>query len=111
MSFNPYESPDTAEQPPERRPSQYKHSLIGCLLILGFVVILIGLMLPAVRVSREPARRVQCSNNLKIIALALQNYEATYKSLPPAYTVDATGKRLHSWRTLILPFLEQQALY
>jgi len=54
---------------------------------------------------------MQCSNNLKQIALALINYESTYKVLPPAYTVDADGNRLHSWRSLILPFLEQSELY
>ena len=54
---------------------------------------------------------MQCANNLKQIALALRNYESVYHALPPAYTVDAEGKPLHSWRTLILPYLEQQALY
>ena len=38
-------------------------------------------------------------------------YADTHKSFPPAYTVDANGNRLHSWRTLILPYLDQQALY
>jgi prepilin-type processing-associated H-X9-DG protein len=61
--------------------------------------------------ARESARRTQCSNNLHNIALALQNYEAKYHCLPPAYSVDAEGKPLHSWRTLILPFIEQQNLY
>jgi hypothetical protein len=41
----------------------------------------------------------------------LTNYESTYGSYPPAYTVDAQGHRLHSWRTLILPHIEQQSLY
>ena len=45
-----------------------------------------------------------CVNNLKQIALALHNYEEVYKVLPPAYTVDAQGRPLHSWRTLILPY-------
>jgi len=56
-------------------------------------------------------RRVLCANNLKQIALALQNYESVHQSLPPAYTVDVEGRPLHSWRTLILPYLEQQPLY
>jgi len=43
--------------------------------------------------------------------LALHNYHEEYESFPPAYTVDGQGNRLHSWRTLILPYLEQQALY
>jgi prepilin-type processing-associated H-X9-DG protein len=43
--------------------------------------------------------------------LALHNYEQDYKALPPAYTMDANGRPLHSWRTLILPYLEQKSLY
>ena len=83
--------------------------LFVCLAIL---VVLVALLLPVTRGgSREAARRMQCSNNLKQIGLALHNYEQQYKMLPPAYTVDADGKRMHSWRTLILPFLEQTDLY
>jgi len=54
---------------------------------------------------------MQCSNNLKQIALAMHNYHDTYKAFPPAYTVDAEGNKLHSWRTLILPFLDSGTLY
>src|SRR5262249_45984983 len=79
--------------------------------ILGILVLLIALMLPAVRTARPAAYRSQCTNNLKQIGLALHNYEQEYKALPPARTVDATGRPLHSWRTLILPYLEQQSLY
>ena len=70
-----------------------------------------GLLLPAVQAAREAARRMSCSNNIKQIGLAMQNYHTAYGTLPPAYTVDAQGRPLHSWRTLILPFIEQQALY
>ncbi|WP_217646984.1 DUF1559 family PulG-like putative transporter [Planctomicrobium piriforme] len=77
------------------------------------MVLLIGLalMLPALQSPREIVTKRDCSTNLRLIGLALHNYHETYGSLPPAYTVDAQGKRLHSWRTLILPFLDQQALY
>jgi Protein of unknown function (DUF1559) len=51
-------------------------------------------------------RRVQCESNLHQIVLALRMYEEEYKTLPPAYTVDAQGRPLHSWRTLILPYLD-----
>ena len=85
--------------------------LVKLLAVVGVIGLVVALFLPAVRTAREPARRMSCSNNLKQIALALQNYESVYHSLPPAYTVDAEGKPLHSWRTLILPYLEQQALY
>jgi prepilin-type processing-associated H-X9-DG protein len=109
-SENPYQSPEADGQPP--RPAG---SWGGCLLKLFGLVLVIGLLialfLPAVRSAPEAARRAQCSNNLKQIALALGNYESTYHFLPPAYTVDAKRKPLHSWRVLILPFLEQRALY
>lgn len=86
-------------------------TLIECLVVLAIIAILIALLLPNVRTSRGSARRVQCKNNLKQIGLALHNYHDVYGALPPAYTVDAEGKPLHSWRTLILPFIEQKRLY
>ena len=84
-------------------------SVFGMMLVCGGI--LVALLLPAVQAAREAARRMQCSNNIRQIALALHNYESAYKQLPPAYTVDAEGKRLHSWRTLLLPFMGEQALY
>ena len=80
-------------------------------MMLACIGILVGLLLPAVQAAREAARRMQCSNNMKQIALAMHNYEAVYKAFPPAYTTDANGQPLHSWRTLLLPYMEQQALY
>src|SRR4051794_27348607 len=87
-------------------------TLVECLVVMAILAILIALLLPAVRSSAGPAaRRAQCTNNLKQIAMALHNYEQVYNALPPAYTVDAVGRPLHSWRTLILPYLEQETLY
>src|SRR3954471_11332404 len=85
--------------------------LVELLVVLGIIALLIALLLPATRSAGPAARRSQCINNLKQIALALQNYEEAHKALPPAYTVDAKGRPLHSWRTLILPYLEQGPLY
>lgn len=111
MSINPYQSPDTAGQAPERKSRPLQFRLFELLAVIAFIGLLIALLLPARRGAREASRRSSCSNNLKQIALALHNYQAEYGALPPAYTVDASGKPLHSWRTLILPFLEQKALY
>ena len=73
---------------------------------------LIALFLPAFsRNVRPAARRTQCRHNLKQLAIALHNYHDAYDGFPPAYTTDAEGKPLHSWRTLILPFLDQKSLY
>ncbi|MBI3863226.1 MAG: DUF1559 domain-containing protein [Planctomycetia bacterium] len=83
--------------------------------VLGVLFVCVGgpvaLLLPAVQQAREAARRSQCKNNLKMIGLALHNYHEQHGSLPPAYVADANGKPMHSWRVLILPQLDQQALY
>jgi hypothetical protein len=73
--------------------------------------ILVALLLPAVQSAREAARRVQCNNNLRQIAIAFHNYHDVHKTFPPAYIPDKDGRPMHSWRVLILPFMEQQALY
>lgn len=86
-------------------------NLIELIATIGIIGLLLALLLPAQRRAREPARRSQCKNNLKQIGLALHNYADQYNSLPPAYTVDSNGKPLHSWRTLILPYLDQAPLY
>ena len=63
------------------------------------------------RPGRQAAIRSQCVNNEKQIGLAIHNYIAVHDSFPPAYTQDKAGKPLLSWRVLILPYLEQDALY
>ncbi|MCA9163994.1 MAG: DUF1559 domain-containing protein [Planctomycetales bacterium] len=81
-------------------------------LFAAFILLCAACMLlPAVQSAREAARRSQCSNNLKQIALALHNYHDIYKSFPPAYIADANGRPMHSWRVLILPFMGYQELY
>lgn len=86
-------------------------TVVELLVVLAVIGILIALLLPATRGSREASRRSQCKNNLKQIMVALHNYHDVYGAFPPAYTVGGEGQPLHSWRTLILPFIEQQSLY
>lgn len=86
-------------------------TLIELILVLVMLAVIIALLLPVVQGVREPRRRPQCRNNLKQIGLALHNYHDKYGELPPAYTVDADGKPLHSWRTLLLPYLDHKDLY
>lgn len=89
-----------------------QRSRLGRLMIAAILLFLLGLLLlPAVQTSREASRRMQCRNNVKQLSLALYNYESKYGSFPPAITRDAQGESMHSWRVLLLPFLEQQSLY
>jgi hypothetical protein len=60
---------------------------------------------------RDAATLSRSANNLKQLALAMHNYESTYQSFPPAAVCDKTGKPLLSWRVLILPYIEQDALF
>ena len=78
------------------------------LLSLGTLVAIV--LFPAVNVG-EAGRRVSCMNNLHQISLALLQYEAQYRRFPPAYIPDKDGKPMHSWRVLILPYLERPDLY
>jgi prepilin-type processing-associated H-X9-DG protein len=84
-------------------------------VILLFMVLVLGaLLLPAVQAAREAARRNMCTNNLRQIWIALQHYHDEQNSFPPAYVVDDKGEPMHSWRVLVLPYLEEpeaQAVY
>ena len=73
--------------------------------------VLVALLLPGIQFAKPAARRSNCSNNMKQIALAFHNYHDTYGTFPPAYIPDENGKPKHSWRVLILPFLEQANMY
>jgi prepilin-type processing-associated H-X9-DG protein len=117
MSLNADSDPDPnnpyIERPvhaPEPRPRR-RFRIVNVLVALGIILVLILLLLPNVRSAGGAARRSQCQNNLRNIALALQGYANAHNALPPAYTVGADGRPLHSWRTLILPYLDEQELY
>jgi type II secretory pathway pseudopilin PulG len=73
--------------------------------------ILLALLLPAVQAAREAARRMESTNNLRQIGLALHNYHDQFGTFPPAVVTDPNGKPLYSGRVLLLPYLEQRALY
>src|SRR6185295_12482568 len=67
--------------------------------------------LAAVQAAREAAQRTQSLNNLKQIGLAMQNHHSVYKAFPARAKLDNDGKPLLSWRVLVLPFIEEKALY
>jgi len=79
------------------------------MVVLGLWCI-IGWLLPPVDSVRDSARRLTCTGNLKQIAAALQAYHQANGCFPPAYIADKNGKPMHSWRVLILPYLDRNDL-
>ena len=80
-------------------------SLVSIFCIFAVVAILLQ---PAVQPLRKTVRP-PCANNLKRIGLALHNYHDDFLSFPPAYVADETGRPMHSWRVLLLPYLPESA--
>src|SRR4051794_19937755 len=98
-------------------------TLIELLVVIAIIAVLIALLLPAVQAAREAARRIQCTNNLKQLGLAMHNYNNTIGTFPigalgtrslvsggiyPTGTAIANARRTWAW--LLLPYLEQGSM-
>ena len=94
-------------------------TLVELLVVIAIIGILIALLLPAVQAAREAARRLQCSNNLKQLALAAMMHESTHGSFPSGGWADWSGdadagfgrQQPGSFLFSILPYIEQQSLH
>ncbi|MEM9367012.1 MAG: DUF1559 domain-containing protein [Planctomycetota bacterium] len=111
-------------------PRRWRHrgfTLVELLVVIAIIGVLIGLLLPAVQAAREAARRMSCSNNLRQIGLAAQNYHSAYNRFPSGYVSFATNNGVApaefqmdpvtwdagpgwGWAAGLLPFVEGTAL-
>jgi prepilin-type N-terminal cleavage/methylation domain-containing protein/prepilin-type processing-associated H-X9-DG protein len=92
-------------------------TLIELLVVIAIIAVLIALLLPAVQAAREAARRIQCTNNLKQLGLAVMNYESGNSALPPQETMVIVGNsqptNYTSWgiSARLAPYMEAGPLY
>lgn len=86
---------------------RYGFTLVELLVVIAIIGVLVGLLLPAVQSAREAARRMQCSNNLKQITLAMHNYESAHRKMPANFTSGTSTSGNFSVFAKMAPFYEQ----
>jgi prepilin-type N-terminal cleavage/methylation domain-containing protein len=85
-------------------------TLVELLVVIAIIGLLVALLLPAIQAAREASRRSQCSNNLKQLGVAVHNFEAAHKRLPPGARYNNAGRRGGSVFLFLLPYLEEGGL-
>jgi prepilin-type N-terminal cleavage/methylation domain-containing protein len=102
---------------PARRSGPTGFTLVELLVVIAIIGVLVALLLPAVQTARESARRMQCLNHLKQMAVAVHNYQEVHAVFPPGHIIprNMPGANGHEtiapWQVTILPFIEQKSLW
>lgn len=107
------DAPDTSltdSQPSAKQP-RVRFGPIEWVSVCIIVAVLFALLMPVFQGPLREGRWWECRSKIRVIGLGLLNYHDDYGCFPPAYIADENGRPMHSWRVLILPFLDQQALY
>ena len=94
-------------------------TLVETLVSLAIIGILVAILIPAIQATREAARKTQCQGNIRQTAIALHNFHTAKDSLPSQYNETSLAYPLnewdlfhmHSWRAVLLPYIEQSALH
>jgi prepilin-type N-terminal cleavage/methylation domain-containing protein len=89
--------------------SRAAFTLVELLVVIAIIGVLVALLLPAVQAAREAARRSQCQNNLRQLGLAIHGFNDINNKLP--YLRSGGGQNRHTWALLILPYMEQKAIF
>ena len=95
----------------ERRRGAKQLRRVCAAVAFGLSMWLVVWLIGAVAAAREAARQTMCRGHLCALKTALLSYHDVYGSFPPAYVDGPDGRRWHSWRTLLLPFVDQQDAY
>ena len=111
----PFSAPPQQGPPQQTQPQQKSNTALILIVVaaLGMMMlvcggVLVALLLPAVQAARQAARRMQQSNHVKEIGLAMHNYHAAYKQLPFTEVTNSSGQTMLGWRLAISPFAEGQ---
>jgi hypothetical protein len=95
----------------QSRPASRTVRSAGCAVALAAVIAAGVWLVGKIQEAREAARHTQCRSNIGQLYFALLQYHEIHGTFPPANIADADGRPMHSWRVLILPFIDQVAVY